>query len=260
MAIDRTKWPTTFTAGAASMWRCPSGDGGTLVLQTDTLKTGETSESLAARESDAWEPEWLIGNFSSLFACSTCKGFVAVAGTYRLVFVPDPRMERETYYEEYTPRTFVDAPALIPLPEYVPFKVRDELRRSFPLFWSDHDACAGRIRTSVERLLDHFRVRKTITTHEGRRKFVPLHDRIVTYRNSHPEVGEALLAVKWIGNAGAHSNPLTRDDVFDGYDIMEYALRKLFDAQDTRVQRIARKVNGRRGPRSARNGTTQRGR
>jgi hypothetical protein len=67
-----------------------------------------------------------------------------------------------------------------------------------------------------------------------------------------PSVADELMAVKWIGNAGVHSSPLTRDDVFDGYDLMDHVLRTLFDATPSHASRIARAVNARRRPRSAR--------
>lgn len=221
------------------------------MLQAETLHTGETSESLASRGHDAFGPEWIDGRFSCLFVCTTCRGMVGVVGKYRLVFLSDPAQAEETYYKEFAPRMFFDAPQVITVPEDTPDAVQAEIKRSFPLFWSDLDACGGCIRSSVERLLDHLKVRRTYID-KGRRKRLSLHQRIEIYRDTDAPIAEALMAVKWIGNAASHNSRLARDDVMDGYDLMAHVLRALFDRSDLQILRITRSVNGRRGPRSGR--------
>lgn len=63
-----------------------------------------------------------------------------------------------------------------------------------------------------------------------------------------PEVANALMAVKWIGNDGSHDGKLTVDDVLDGVDMLEHALNLLYGDQDDILRRIA-VVNRDRGVR-----------
>ena len=57
-----------------------------------------------------------------------------------------------------------------------------------------------------------------------------------------------LASAKWIGNAGSHRE-LTREDVFDGLDLVEQALRELYSTDTTVVRRIARTINKSKKPR-----------
>lgn len=57
-----------------------------------------------------------------------------------------------------------------------------------------------------------------------------LHESIEMLRPERPQQAEPLLATKWIGNAGAHGDEVTRDDVFDMFDILEVVLDQLYGA------------------------------
>jgi hypothetical protein len=59
------------------------------------------------------------------------------------------------------PRTMFPAPPIISIPDATPEPVVTAPKSSFGLFWMDLGAAASHLRTSVERLLDHFGVVKT---------------------------------------------------------------------------------------------------
>ncbi|WP_439356691.1 DUF4145 domain-containing protein [Bradyrhizobium sp. DASA03007] len=67
-------------------------------------------------------------------------------------------------------------------PEKTPELVAQELQTSFQHYWSDLGSCASRMRTSVERLMDHFGVPKsTLVKRAGggrRRQRIDLYVRI----------------------------------------------------------------------------------
>ena len=77
-----------------------------------------------------------------------------------------------------------------------------------------------------------------------------LHARIDLFRQTNPDLADALMAVKWIGNAGSHSRPIMREDLLDGYELMEHVLDELFVQREKRIARLSRQINRRKRPRS----------
>jgi hypothetical protein len=57
------------------------------------------------------------------------------------------------------------------------------------------------------------------------------------------------LAVKWIGNVGAHSNlELTTADVLEAADFLEQGFKLLYDKSDIMLRRKAEAINKARKP------------
>ena len=127
---------------------------------------------------------------------------------------------------------------------------RPTTRTSFKLYWLSPEACANSIRSVVEGLLTHFKVRLTSKNAKGQRVLLSLHARIDLFRQTNPDLADALMAVKWIGNAGSHSRPIMREDLLDGYELMEHVLDELFVQREKRIARLSRQINRRKRPRS----------
>lgn len=67
--------------------------------------------------------------------------------------------------------------------------------------------------------------------------------------NRHKHLKELFLAIKWLGNAGSHSNKeITIDDVLDAYEIMETVLKELFEYKKDTVKKLAKKIIKKQGP------------
>jgi hypothetical protein len=81
---------------------------------------------------------------------------------------------------------------------------------------------------------------------------ISLHERIGILKLRAASVVDALLAIKWVGNAGSHLGQLTRDDVFDAFDILETVLDDLFVRNRATTQKLIRDINKRKGPRTKR--------
>lgn len=219
---------------------------------------GETKDSHENRNHDAWEPEWIDGRFACLMECTACTAATAVAGAWRL---EDRGYNCETqqghWDKVYLPKYFSEAPHIIPLPAALPEAVRDELIRSFVLYWVDSEACGNRIRRAVEQLMTDHRIRRTVIVRKGnkpgKRKPLDPHKRIEAFGVRRPELSDALIAVKWIGNAGSHLDQLSCEDVLDGYELLSYVLDELYVPRAKRAKSLAKVVNRRKGPRSPRN-------
>jgi hypothetical protein len=257
MSLNREVWKAEFTKEGTLPWLCPRCAVSRLRVRKETLFDGETRESKATHDHDRWEPEWIEGRFSCLMECAHCHGDIAVAGTYR---VQDDRYhdpehgDGGDYESYYRPHFFSESPLIIDIPSNTPLEVTGELEIAFRLFWGDPWACANRIRSSVEALLTAQRIQRTSgrIPANGKRQFLTLHARLLRFGKKQPKLAEALMAAKWLGNAGSHAAPLTPDDVLDGFEIVEHALDKLYSDREKRVGALSRAINRRKAPRSPR--------
>jgi hypothetical protein len=159
--------------------------------------------------------------------------------------------EDEWEYEEVLYPTFVDPPLhFFSLPKRCPPAVSVELTACFRLVWMDVNAAANRVRAAVERLMDHLKIPTKRKNKNGKFDRLSLHKRIEEFRKKEPVLGDALLAVKWLGNSGSHGNELRREDLFDAFKILDHVLDVVLVQRGRAVAKLAREINKRKGPRS----------
>jgi hypothetical protein len=188
--------------------------------------------------------------------CAHCGNVVAVAGVFRMQddrYYDEEHGEEGNYEKYFRPRYFTESPLLVDIPEATPDAVVTELLASFQLFWCDPLACTNRIRSAVEKLLTDQKVPQ-ITGTKGKRNFLTLHSRIEKYRKSRSDIADALMAVKWIGNAGSHSSSVTIEDALDGYELVDWVLDSLYAKRHRRAASLTKAINRRKAPRSPRRG------
>ncbi|KOO54273.1 hypothetical protein ACS33_14825 [Edwardsiella ictaluri] len=114
------------------------------------------------------------------------------------------------------------------------------------MFFTSPNAAANNIRIAVERLLTELGVPDR-TAQGG---FIKLHNRIEQIPSDYKIFKDALLAIKWNGNAGSHQggNQLSVDDVIDIYEIIEDVLKKIYDSDQGRIAEIIARINKNKGP------------
>jgi hypothetical protein len=95
---------------------------------------------------------------------------------------------------------------------------------------------------AIETLMDVLAILPNTTT--------TLHKKIEAFRQIKPEVGDHLLAIKWIGNSGSHAAILTKKDLLDAYELMEFSLQQLYRDRERRLNRLSQEINLQKGPRS----------
>jgi hypothetical protein len=66
-----------------------------------------------------------------------------------------------------------------------------------------------------------------------------LHARILRYSKKHAEVGQHLLAIKWLGNSGSHSDDLRAQDALDGFELLEHALEEVYELKSAKLKKLA---------------------
>ncbi|MFO0568032.1 MAG: DUF4145 domain-containing protein [Polyangiaceae bacterium] len=234
-------------------WTCSRCGKGRLVFSEKSQLRRQTADS--SRDEDEypdWEPQNQVDRFAAILTCEDCGDPVAVGGDAHCEdFAAED--QPEDFRMVLVPTHVSPAPRIVPRPGKLPRDVEGALRRSEGLFWSDEIGCANAIRSVVEAVLTDQRVRRFATA-KGRRVRVNLHERILEFgRTRDQPLSKAMLAVKWLGNAGSHAGgAVLKADLFDGFDLLEHVLRELYDARARRMARLARSITKARGPLSQR--------
>ncbi len=250
MAINRENFKEGFSR--LPPWLCQSCEGGTYSGLEKKKQIIETGPSKAAHAHEAWDPDWIVERFTYFLECNSCKEIAAVVGTTSnfLHQYYGPNDDADTHLATTLhPEHITPAPLVFALPKKTPRQIADEVKRAFSLLWSDHEACASRIRTCIELLLDDIKISKTRMTNEGKERELSLHKRIEKYSEIDKESADLLLAVKWIGNAGSHSNTagLERNDILDVFEILDFVLEQNYVGQRKRLATLAAAINDAKG-------------
>jgi hypothetical protein len=179
--------------------------------------------------------------FSLLLECSvgTCGELVVVSGD---TFVDEEEDEefRRVWMSQLRPRSIFPAPYIIELPQEVPDAVRRELEEAFGLFWADLNACANRLRTSLERGLDEAGVKKFNKT--GKRVSLPLAHRIQLFEKEHgADLSEIFTALRHVGNLGTHAN-VSRTALLTAFTLYEHALSEWFGGHKKKIAALSKKL------------------
>ena len=133
------------------------------------------------------------------------------------------------------------------IPNGTPEDVVDEVNKSFALFFSDPSSAVSHIRISLEYLLNNLTIKRYINTGKGR-KYLALHNRIDLLPKRYDHVKELFLAVKWIGNAGSHSNKeVGKNNVFDCYELMSELLSEVISNRSEKTKALAKQINKKKG-------------
>ena len=144
----------------------------------------------------------------------------------------------------YVVKSIHPAPIPIQLPELVPSAIVKAVAAAASLLWTSAEASGNNIRQAVELLMDDVGI--SASNASGNRR--TLHSRIDAFANNDTENGPVLLAIKWLGNSGSHPGGLTRDDVLDAFDMLEYVLENRYGTVKRELLAKVAAVNERKGP------------
>jgi hypothetical protein len=223
-----------------------------LRLVPDSLVSHESTASARLHEHDSWEPDWVSSTFTCWLKCDgTCGEPVAVLGTSQPVW--DEEAESGNEYIE-TCQPLITHPMLpaFPLPAETPKPVKEQLEASFQLVWVDPGAAANRLRVSLERLLDHLRIRRLTKNAKGKFETLSLHARIKLYEAKEQRLGAHLMAVKWLGNTASHEGSVSREALLDAFEILEDTLAEMLMRRSEAITKLAKKLTREHQPRKRR--------
>jgi hypothetical protein len=251
--VDRTIFKLPFTKSGAGKFQCPACSKGSLNIIEELFIEKETKESRSMRDHPEWGPDYFGVVYGGILECSNsvCQEVVSSSGygweEEEPCYDDDGNFDRE-YVRYYRPVIFYPHLKPFPFPKDTPDGVGMEINKSFSLMFSDPPSSANHIRVALEHLLTHLKI-KRFTTNNGRRSFLTLHRRIDLLPPKYDGVKDIFLAVKWLGNAGSHSNhDVTLDDVLDSYELTMELLDEIFSKRRKSAKSLAKKINMKKGP------------
>ncbi len=232
-----------FTQESIPNWPCPEcGDGHLVPVQDSFQCYGDANTARNGEHIDAEDHKYV---FTLIGSCNNCKENVAVSGKGGLERAPlgDGQWEITDYF---IPTFFEPSLQIIDVStnKNLPTTIKNSINKSFALFWSDFDACANRIRSTLELLLDDMGVtRENPSASSG---YLSLHDRIkkidVTSKKSR-DIKDLVMALKWLGNTASHGlEGILHEQLIDGYKMMEKILELQYPSIDHDIQRLLAKA------------------
>ncbi|MGE6360163.1 DUF4145 domain-containing protein [Psychrobacter sp. SIT] len=247
-------YTNTFTEKEAPDYLCPRCNKGLLRLNKDTLKSVETVDSKLYQRNEYSEFQDMQITFNCMFKCinDKCGEVVACIG-YAGVDIEcavnyDNFSQPNEYYTYYKPLFFYPNLKLITIPKDTPDDIKKLLNKSFELFFTSPSAAANLVRISIEEILTDQGV--NLYSKKDISKKISLHSRIEEHLpDKYQTIKEHLEAVKWLGNAGSHSdNELSLNDTMDAYELVEYILLQVYAPPTDNLNTLAQDINQSRGP------------
>lgn len=250
MPIDRQTWKRWFSIRTAPPWPCPYCNRSKLRLIEGAFAEQETKRSRIKQRLEDAHPMEIDTVWSGAYKCSECEEVVAACGVGGLEqdYTYDHEGKIDTEWSSiYRPLMLVPAPQVFIFPSKCPKTVQTELASAFSVFLSDASAAANHVRSAIEHLLTALGV-KQFHAKSKTRLPISLHERILLFGRRNKDIADALLAIKWIGNAGSHKSETSLDDVLDAFGIFEVVLEDLFVGHRGEVRKIVSAINKVKGP------------
>lgn len=183
--------------------------------------------------------------------CTICRGLVIATGDKTIEHEGEWSQGFLTYIPKkvlYKPTFIHPAPPVITIPQPTPDAIREALADAFRMHWVSPSACVTAIRVALELLMDHFGVPRRQKTKKGTFVQRTLHNRIKWFQsNKNTTTGDILMAIKWVGNDGAHTRDSDAGDVLDAFQLMEDALHSIFEPENNTAKKV-HKINATKKP------------
>lgn len=232
--MEKNLWKSSLTNDWCPKWPCSTCNAGILQLDKGSVKQTNTNKSMAEQAEDWWGPEHVVMSFTAWATCTTCGEKYALAGTGSVEVIPDEQMNTD-YVDVFEPKYCHPTLNLISVSGNCPDGVQKALKAAFTLFWTDRPSAAGRIRVAVERLLDHL----GIAANGPKGNYLSLDSRIDLFAKIDAVHGPHLMALKWLGNVGAHTVDVSADDILDAFAVLEHVLAEVVDKKSASIAKLA---------------------
>jgi len=248
MNFQREHWSGSYDRTNLPRFHCPRCSKGRLHARQDYVEAQPQYSKDECNHPD-WEPGWDVERFHMTMQCneSVCGEIVVISGDITVAEYYDGEIDSWALVALLRPRSFFPAPPIIVCPKEVPALVVDQLKVSFQLFWVDLNACANRLRISVELLLDHFGIPRTTITKKAKQERLDLHGRIAIFDKTSPEHAPTLTALRLIGNLGSHGEDVNREALLDAFEIYEHSLAELCGQRSARIDQLRKKLIASKG-------------
>lgn len=232
-------------------YNCPRCRRGTLSLVADTMQRLEATYAKREHAEKGYHPYNEMTRFSCLLQCSSspCGEVVAVSGdiTHDVDVIMVDGEYQEDYTAEYLPRSMFPAPPVVRMPRKLPKACADHLNAAFGLMWADTGACANRIRTFVEVLLDHFSIDREGPGKSGKIYRYDLSKRIKLFEAQKPGHETLYDALRLVGNLGSHEGSVKWDTLLRAFQLADYLIEILIEGKGQSMRAIAKEIIDKKG-------------
>lgn len=245
--MKKPLWKASFESSSIPAYPCPSCRAGILKKQNknDFVSKRPKDPSFEAYEES---PTECPSRFALFLKCGSCAEIVVAIGLS--IDLPQEMLDGSLeWFEHLQPEGMWPAPPIISTLN-LPKSVKLELEKSFGFYWSDAGACASRMRTSLERLMDHFKVPgiMTVTDKVGKkhRKRLDLSARIDKFAKGirSRQYSDMLHALRVVGNVGTHGKkPVTKANLLDAYRVYEHALESMFEDKNESIKETLKRLS-----------------
>jgi hypothetical protein len=243
MSFQRELWTGVYLPDAFPAFQCPRCLVGKAVLDQQSIRVEDPTYAKEIGDGDDWSPDCTTERFVAVLRCkeSACGEVVAISGEIVLMEHDDKEHGR-AYVRALRPRSMCKAPPIIAIPKNASAGVKAEIALAFQLYWTDYGSCASRLRTSVELLLDDFKIPRERMDRNGKVRRIELVDRIRDFASTDPNRPETLAALKTIGHLGTRGHDVTRDELLDALEVYEVSLPQLYDQRIKRIAELKKKL------------------
>ncbi len=251
--IDRKLYREIFTKENLPNWKCPTCNSSILTIKDNKFESEYNSFTEINKGEYEFEPEMYSYIFTTILQCNNikCKEVVSCCGSGYWEEEPyddyETMEQRLEYVSYFTPHYFYPPLHFFEIPKKAPEDVSNAIIQSFSLFFTNKSSSANQIRVSLECLLTHLKI-KRFNTVKGKQRRLNLHERINLLPSKYQHIKDLCIAIKWLGNSGSHcGEELTRDNIFDGYDLLSALLEELYNNKQEHAKKLAKKINTKKG-------------
>jgi len=230
-------WDESLPLLTLPRFRCTSCHAGHFVVEIDSLRSNQTSQSLKEYGFHG-EPEYIQSRFVAIAVCDNpeCKEPLAISGSSKLHAVPMDYDEIVLYQDSHGPLcnyvddftiTYLSASVeLIRVPIDIEDKLQELLDHAFLSFWSESHTCANKIRHVLEYLL----VEKLKVSVQGSFTSVGKLIKKFLEDDSKSPLSKHFEALRVLGNSGSHitDNKIERPELMKAFKVLESLLAEIY--------------------------------
>lgn len=245
--LEQELWEGLFPLDDPPLFPCPHCSKARLALEEAGTHQEEPQYSKALRKDADWDPEWITQRVALRLKCTDkkCGEVVFVSGEIVFSDVIDDDGDWSVE-ERFVPRSMVPAPPIIAIPGEVPRTVSVHVESAFELYWVDLGASANRLRTSVEVLLDDFKIPREGKRKNGKTYRLSLEARAEAFKLIDSDHATTFDALRVVGNLGSHGE-VYRQPLLDAFAIYEDALRELYGKHKQKIAALRKKIIAKSG-------------
>jgi hypothetical protein len=243
MLFDASNWKDFCTKNETTSWECPTCSNGYLESKEGFIKIIETKKSKDLGKEEPFLPvQAMEQRFGGFFICnnSKCGDAIGVTGISK-VHVESITDRRGRYHDKSVdllyPKFFQPTILFFELPKSCPEDISKLVKKSFSSYWNDIPTSGNQIRKALELIMNE----------QGIKKNQSLHSRIIKFGKKEPEISDQLMALKYIGNEGSHTDELDRENILKAFEVLHFSLTKLYSNKEQKIKAFISQINSNQG-------------